>query len=317
MLNNNVPLTREHHYWFYRQCCKLLVTLFFSLHLLPAYAAQTSLQNQQIIVTGSAALSDLISLWADGYASQHPDTSITIADTGSVAGIDALLNDSANVILSSSPLSPNQLEQFNRRFNYSPTSVAVAMDGVTIYVNAQNPLQQISLVQLDAIYSSTLRCGARTFIGKWNQLGETGRLANTAIKALGLTNNTGAYHLFRHIALCNGDYKADFQALTGASSLEAAIINNPGAIGFSSSAAHAAGLKVLAISWQKSKAAIYPSVQSIQTGSYPLTRKLFVIINNPPGAKISPAIKSFLDYALSPTGQAIALKAGYVPLPQH
>ncbi len=316
-MSNNVSLIKSPSYQFYRQYRKLLLTLFLSLYFLPAYAAQTPLQNQQIIVTGSAALSDLISLWADGYASQHPDTSITIADTGSVAGIDALLNDSANIILSSSPLNPHQLQQFNRRFNYSPTSVAVAMDGVTIYVNAQNPLQQISLVQLDAIYSSTLRCGARTFIRKWNQLGETGRLANTAIKALGLTDNTGAYHLFRHIALCDGDYMSDFQALTGASSLEAAIINNPDAIGFSSSAAHAAGLKVLAISRQKNKAAIYPSVQSIQTGRYPLTRKLFVIINNPPEDKISPAIKSFLDYALSPTGQAIALKAGYVPLPQH
>lgn len=316
-MSNNVSLIKSPSYPFYCQYRKLLLALFLSLYFLPAYAAQTALQNQQIIVTGSAALSDLISLWADGYASQHPDTLITIADTGSVAGIGALLNDSANVILSSSPLNPHQLQQFNRRFNYSPTSVAVAMDGVTIYVNAQNPLQQISLVQLDAIYSSTLRCGARTFIRKWNQLGETGWLANAAIKALGLTNNTGAYHLFRHIALCDGDYMSDFQALTGASSLEAAIINNPDAIGFSSSAAHAAGLKVLAISRQKNKAAFYPSVQSIQTGRYPLSRKLFVIINNPPGNKISPTIKSFLDYALSPTGQAIALKAGYVPLPQH
>ncbi len=316
-MSNNVSLIKSQPYRFYRQYRKLLVALFFSLYFLPAYAVQTSLQNQHIIVTGSATLSDLISLWADGYASHHPDTSITIADTGSVAGIDALLNDSANIILSSSPLNPNQLEQFNRRFNYSPTLVPVAMDGITVYVNAQNPLQQISLAQLDAIYSRTLRCGARTFIRKWSQLGETGRFANTAIKALGLTDNTGAYHLFRHIALCNGDYMSDFQALTGASSLEAAIINNPAAIGFSSSAAHAAGLKVLAIIQQKGKAATYPSVQSIQTGRYPLARKLFVIINNPPGHEIAPAIKSFLDYALSPTGQAIALKAGYVPLPQH
>jgi phosphate transport system substrate-binding protein len=271
----------------------------------------------RVVVTGSVALSNLISLWADDFSNQNPTISITVANPGSAVGLDALINGSADVVLSSISISQQQADDFANRFGYAPTLIPVAMDGVAVYVNSLNPLRQITLTQLDAIYSATLRCGAHQPLRRWAKLGVKGELGSHPIAALGLNTDTGANQLFKQIALCDGDFRTDFQALAGPGAVESGLIENPAAIGFSSSALRSASIHALAIIQRAGETAVSPSVAAIQNGRYPLARTFSVIINIPPGQKVAPAVQAFLDYARSSAGQAVAAKGGYVPLPSH
>lgn len=316
MFNDLVLLSK------FRHCLagRLLLPALLWTFLTPAYAAPVTSPNPppggRVVVTGSVALSNLISLWADNFTDRNPAVSITVADPGGAVGIEALLNDSADVVLASTPMNQRQADRFADRFGYTPTFIPVAMDGVAVYVSSLNPLRQITLTQLDAIYSATLRCGATQPLRTWGKLGVKGKLSDEPIMVLGLTADSGANLLFKHVALCDGDFRADFQALAGPEAVEAALGSNPASIGFSSSALRSADLRALALARRAGETAVSPSIQAIQSGRYPLARTLSVILNIPPGRKASPAVQAFLDYARSATGQAVATKAGYVPLPR-
>lgn len=297
----------------------LLLPALFWISLAPSYAASVSESKLplggHVVLTGSVALANLITLWTDDFTRQKPDIYISVADAGSAVGVEALLNGSANSVITDMPLSRQQEDRFTDLFGYAPTLVPVAMGGVVVYVNSLNPLQEISITQLDAIYSATLLCGTKQFLRNWGQLGVEGELSKNQITALGMTAANGSYQLFKQVALCNGDFHTDFQALAGPAAVEAALTNNTAAIGFYSSARHSAGIRALAIAPLAGEVAISPSIQSIQSGHYPLARMLNVVINLPPGEKASPALQSFLDYARSEAGQAVATEADYVPLP--
>lgn len=307
-----------------RRSVLLLVVLLPALlwiSLAPSYAASASESKPplggRVVVTGSVPLANLISLWADDFTDRNPSVSITVADAGSAVGVEALLNGSADSVLTDMPLSRQEAERFMDRFGYAPTLFPVAMDGVAVYVSSLNPLRQISTTQLDAIYSATLRCAAGQPLHNWGQLGVKGELSKDPITALGLTVASGAYLLFKHVALCDGDFRADFQALAGPAAVEWALTDNPAAIGFSSSARSSAGIRALAVAPQAGETAVFPSIQSIQSGRYPLARRLSIILNIPPDGNVDPAVQAFLDYARSAAGQAVAARAGYVPLPVH
>ena len=324
---NNIVLTFSFHCRStarLRRSVLLLVVLLPALlwiSLAPSYAASASESKLppggRVVVTGSVALANLISLWADDFTDRNPRVFITVVGAGSAVGVEALLNGSADSVLTDMPLSRQEEERFMGHFHYAPTVFPVAMGGVAVYVNSLNPLREISITQLDAIYSATLRCGAGESLHNWGQLGVKGELSKDPITALGLTAAGGAYLLFKHVALCDGDFRADFQALAGPAAVERDLSDNPAAIGFASNARHSAGIRALAVAPQAGETAVIPSIQSIQSGRYPLARKLSIILNTPPGRNADPAVQAFLDYARSAAGQAMATKAGYVPLPVH
>ena len=299
----------------------LLLPVLLWISLAPSYAASVSVPKPSsgghVVVTGSVALANLISLWADDFTIHNPNVYITVSDAGSEVGVEALLNGSADSVLTDMPLSRQQEDRFVERFGYAPTLYPVAMGGVAVYVSSFNPLRQISIKQLDAIYSVTLLCGAGLPLRNWGQLGVKGELSKNQIIAMGMTTANGSYQLFKQVALCEGDFHANFQALAGPAAVETALMNNTAAIGFYSSARNSAGIRALAISPLVGEAAILPTIKSIQSGRYPLARKLSIIINLPPGSKASPAVQAFLDYALSTAGQKVATEAGYVPLLVH
>tara|TARA_R110001583_G_scaffold195499_1_gene374372 strand:+ start:33057 stop:34022 length:966 start_codon:yes stop_codon:yes gene_type:complete len=321
MFNNFILSFFFHRPWVAHKLRSLLQVALLSIFLAPSYAASVSETKLPLgghaVLTGSVALANLITLWAEDFTERNPDVFITVADAGSAVGVEALLNGSANSVLTDMPLSRQQKQRFINRFGYAPTLFPVAMGGVVVYVNSLNPLQQISIPQLDAIYSATLLCGNSQLLDNWGQLGVQGELNKNQITAMGLTAAHGSYQLFKEVALCDGDFRSDFQALAGPAAVEAALTNNSAAIGFSSSARRSAGIRALAIAPQVGEVAVSPSIESIQSGRYPLARTLKVIINLPPGQNASPVIQAFLDYARSDAGQAVATQADYVPLPVY
>ena len=269
----------------------------------------------QLSLGGSTALSNLVSLWAEAFGEHQPAVAITIAGPGSAVGLATLVNGSAEAVLTSMPLSPGQRQHFIDRYGYPPSTTPVALDGVAIFINTANPLADISLPQLDAIYSRTRRCGAKQPIRRWGELGVRGALAQLTINAIGLSDDSGAYYLFRRKALCGGDFRADVKALPGPGGVQATVGTDRSAIGFASSALRDPGLHTVAVAPRDGESAITASAGNIRSGRYPLARTLAIAYNLPPGRTASPVLRAFLDFVRSAQGQAIAAKAGYVALP--
>ena len=266
---------------------------------------------------GSLALADLTTAWIDGFRHYAPGIRVTVADAGTGAGFAGLINGSEEAVLVALPAGAGQRAAFEARFGYPPTFFPVAMDAVAVYVNDSNPLRRITLAQLDAIYSDTLRCGARAVLETWGALGVGGTLKSRRIQPYGLTANTGAYRLFRKVALCGGDFGPDFQAVAGPDALEAALMQEPAAIGFSSSALRSAGIRALAVARSAASPAVLPDAAAIRSHRYPMSRTLAIAVNLPPSDRPSPALAAFVGYVRSAAGQAIAARAGYVPLDEH
>ncbi len=293
--------------------CSLLLSFAITANAVETTKPGASVEGH-LSLTGSDALSNLMTYWTQAFSERNPLISITVADPGGTAGIVALINDTADLALTSNPLDREQSEAFAARFGYSPHVIPVAMDAVVVYVNDSNPLTSIALEDLDAVFSSTYRCGESQPIQTWGGLGVKGDLAQQRIAVYGLTVNTGANSLFRETALCGGDFLKEFQALVGPESVESAIISDSAGIGFSSSTMHSAGLHMLAIAPHKNATAVAPSPGAIRSGQYPMSRTLGIAINQPKNRPLSPALRAFIDFVLSPDGQSVVAKAGYVSL---
>jgi len=290
----------------------LLTTIFISP---PGYSAEESqIPSGSVELVGSVALADLVSDWSSGFQQRYPDVKVTLADSGSESGIAALIDGSEDAVLLGAPVTEQQRSSFEQRYGYPPQLFPVAMDGIAVYVNNLNPLRQITLAQLDAVFSVSRRCGAAAPITTWGQLGVSGDLKSQSVIPYGLDESSGAYQLFRKIALCDGDFIADFQAMAGPEALEAAVASQSGALGFSSSALRSAALRPLAVARDAGSAALLPDATNIRSERYPLSRTLVIAINLPPGNTLPPALGAFLDYVRSTPGQQVAAKAGYVPL---
>jgi phosphate transport system substrate-binding protein len=263
---------------------------------------------------GSVALADLVSVWVEGFRQTNPLVTPVLGDAGGEAGLDALVNGVADAVLLGNWPTPSELEAFEHKYGYRPQLFPVAKDAVAVYVNTSNPVGQVTLAQLDAMYSVTRRCGAQAAITDWKQVSGAGLETATPILLYGLDDSTDAYQLFRQVALCGGDFRPDFQALVGPEAVESAIADQPGAIGFSSSALGAAGMRYLAVAPDSAAAAVLPTAEAIRSKRYPMSRTLLIAVNVPPGKSVPPVLQAFVDYVLSPRGQASAAKLGYVAL---
>ncbi len=269
----------------------------------------------RLAVTGSVALSNLMTYWTQAFSERNPLITVTIADPGGTAGIEALINGIADIALTRTPISSKQKEAFEARFGYTPHVIPLAIDAVAVYVNDANPLTSITLQDLDAVYSSTYRCGKPQPIHTWDALGVKGAMAQQPISVYGLTVATGTNSLFRETALCGGDFIKDFQALAGPAAIVNALIPDDTGIGFSSSSMTSSGIHMLAIAPHKDALAIAPTPDAIRSGQYPISRTLGIAINQPGNQPLSPVLQAFIKFVLSPEGQSIATKAGYVSLP--
>lgn len=309
------------HYSFIFKPAGYLMMLFslmiFAFTANAAEATQPPVQAEgRLAVTGSVALSNLMTYWTQAFSQRNPLITVTIADPGGTAGIEALINGTTDIALTSAPINPKQEEAFEARYGYPPQVIPMALDAVVVYVNNSNPLTSISLQDLDAVFSVTYSCGESPQpVQTWSALGVKGNLAQQRINVYGLTVDTGATSLFRETALCGGDFIKDFQALAGPEAVESALISDSAGIGFSSSAMHSAGIHPLAIAPHKDAPAIAPTTDAILSGQYPMSRTLSFAVNRPINQQLSPALEAFIDFARSPEGQSIVTKAGYVSLP--
>ena len=306
------------------QRCFLIGTLLSALTIGPAAAAELDpgLPKYQRVSgiagnlssVGSDTLANLMTLWAEEFKRVYPNVNIQIQAAGSSTAPPALTEGTANLGPMSRKMKSKELAAFEKRHGYKPTPIRVAIDALAIFVHKDNPIEGLTIPQVDAIFSITRNCGYPEDITRWGQLGLSGEWTNRDIQLFGRNSVSGTYGYFKKHALCKGDFKANVNEQPGSASVVQSVSASLNAIGYSGIGYQTSGVKTVPLS-KKGDTFIAATMENTISGKYPLARFLYIYVNKKPNTPLPPIEREFINLVLSKTGQQVVTKDGYIPLP--
>ena len=262
---------------------------------------------------GSDTLNNLMTLWAEGFRAMYPNVNIQIEGKGSSTAPPALIEGTAQLGPMSRPMKSKELDEFEKKFGYKPTPIKVAIDALAVFVHKDNPIEGLSLTQVDSIFSSTYKRGGKP-AATWADVGLSGGLGSTPISLYGRNSASGTYGMFKSVALKKGDYKDTVKEQPGSSSVVQGVASDLGGIGYSGIGYKTSGVKAIAVG-EKANALFEPTLDNCLAGDYPLARFLYVYVNKKPNEPMDQLTLEFIKFVLSKEGQNIVVKDGYYPLP--
>ncbi|MBA3002259.1 MAG: PstS family phosphate ABC transporter substrate-binding protein [Desulfurivibrio sp.] len=264
---------------------------------------------------GSDTLNNLMTYWAEGFRKEYPNVRIQIEGKGSSTAPPALISGTAQLGPMSRTMKAEEVDAFTKKYGYAPTKIGVALDSLAVYVNKDNPLNEMSLQQVDAIFSKNRKGGLAENITTWGQLGLTGTWQQTPISIFGRNSASGTYGYFKEHALFKGDYKDTVKEQPGSASVVMGVTEDRNSIGYSGIGYKTSGVKAVALSKKNGEKAQEANYENVLDGSYPLSRTLFIYVAKEPNKPLPTQTAEFLKYVLSKAGQEIVVKDGYLPLP--
>jgi phosphate transport system substrate-binding protein len=261
------------------------------LPALPASSATT------VTVKGSDTMVILAQRWAEAYMAAHPDMTIQVTGGGSGTGISALINGTTDICNASRPMKPAERQKLKERFNSLGIEIKAARDGLALYVNPSNPVQQLTIAQARDIYLGK--------ITNWKDVGGP----DAKILLYGRENNSGTYEYFRDHVLEGQDFSASMQSLPGTAAVVNAVSKDKNGIGFGG-AAYGKGIRELKIAKDAGSKYYPPTEATIKSGEYPISRYLYMYLK----ARPTGDLKAYIDWILGAEGQKLVSDVGYFPI---
>ena len=281
---------------------------------LPAYE-KTSGVSGNLSSVGSDTLANLMTLWAESFKRTYPNVNVQIQAAGSSTAPPALTENTSNLGPMSRLMKDKEVESFEKKFGYKPTPVAVAIDALAVFVHKDNPIEGLTIPQIDAIFSSTRTCGDPADIDTWGDLGLTGSWAGRDIQLYGRNSVSGTYGYFKGNALCKGDYKNTVNEQPGSASVVQSVSASINGIGYSGIGYTTSSVRAIPLAKEAGKEFVSANPENAIAGKYPLSRFLYVYVNKTPGEPLPPLTAEFVKLVLSREGQEVVVKDGYIPLP--
>lgn len=264
---------------------------------------------------GSDTLANLMTLWAEGFKRFYPNVNIQIQAAGSSTAPPALAEGTSNFGPMSRKMKDKELAAFESKYGYKPTAVPVAIDALAVYVHKDNPIEGLTIAEVDAIFSSTLKCGANSSIDVWGKVGLTGAWASRDVQLFGRNSVSGTYGYFKDEGLCKGDLKNTVNEQPGSASVVQSVATSINAVGYSGIGYKTSSVRAVPLSKKAGQAAVEATPDNAIAGKYPLSRYLYVYVNKEPNKPLSPLEREFLKLVLSKAGQEVVVKDGYIPMP--
>ena len=273
-------------------------TLIIAAALLVAIAPA---QAGKITVKGSDTMVVLAQKWAEAYMGKNAETKIQVTGGGSGTGVAALQNKTTDICNSSRKIKAAEIANCVAAFGKRPTEYKTALDGLSIFVSDSNPIKEITMEQLELVFTGKIR--------NWKQLGG----ADAPITVYSRENSSGTYEFFKEFVLKGKDFASSAQTMPGTAALLQAVAKDKSAIGYGG-AAYGQGAKHLLVKKDANSPAIEPSEENVVKGIYPIWRYLYVYINP---AIDKGEIAAYLSWIRSEDGQKVVKDIGYFPLPKH
>jgi phosphate transport system substrate-binding protein len=265
-----------------------------SLLILAAALAVTGLvRAEKLVIKGSDTLgAKLVPQLAEEYKAKNPGVSFEIAAEGSTTGIAAIIDNTAQIGMSSRRAKPTEMSGANAK-GVSLRPTIVAYDGIAVIANANSPIAKLTKRQVEQIFAGD--------ITDWSAVG--GSAGPISI----YTRNTssGTYQDFKDLAMNKRDYAGSSQKMAGNEQIASEVAKNPNGIGYVGLAyINTPGIKIIAIG------GISPSKETVLSKQYPYARPTFYYTNGEPSGEAA----KFVEFTLSDEGQQIVEKVGFVPI---
>lgn len=278
-----------------------LTRLITPLALTVAISVPALAHAGSITVKGSDTMVILAQKWAEVYMGKQPETKIQVTGGGTGTGFAALQNRTTDLCNASRKIKAAEQGKCIEAFGARPTEYKVALDGLSVYVHADNPLKELSLEQLEGIFTGRIK--------NWKDAGGP----DAPITVYSRENSSGTYEFFKEHVLKGKDFMASAETKPGTAAVLQAVAKDKGGIGYGG-AAYGAGAKHLSVKKDGSSPAVEPTEESVVNGSYPISRHLFIYVN----PKLDQGeTAAFLKWIRSDEGQKLVQEVGYYPLPQN
>ncbi len=296
------------------------------------YTNRNGLEGK-LSIAGSDTMRPLVSKLSAQFMSLHPKTQIAVEGTGSSAAIREFLlglsyqrrgdkvqsrgtagSNAVDLLASSRQLTKEEQKGFEFNYGYRALEVPIAMDAVAIYVHKDNPLQRLTLAQVEGIFGKDHTPG-QDAINNWSQAGLLdSSLAQKPIHLYGRDKRSGTREFFKHIALKDGDLLDTVVEQPGSASEIIAIAHDPLAIGYAGAGFNISAVRQVPIVSQLDQTSVLPSVDTVKSGAYPLGRSLYLYVKKNPKDKLDPIVAEFLSFINSRQGQETVARASFYPL---
>lgn len=280
---------------------------------IPSYKAVSGISGNLNSI-GSDTLNNLMTLWAEGFKKFYPNVNIQIEGKGSSTAPPALIEGTAQLGPMSRPMKGTEVDAFEAKYGHKPTPLRTSFDSLAVFVHKDNPLQALTMAQVDGIFSKTRRCKGSQ-VETWGEIGLDGGWAGSPISLYGRNSASGTYGFFKEHALCNGDYKDTVKEQPGSASVVQGVSEDRNGAGYSGIGYTTSGVRAVPLAKKEGEPPQEANYQNVISGKYPLSRFLFVYINRAPGQPLDPLVREFAKFVYSKEGQEVVVKDGYYPLP--
>lgn len=247
-------------------------------------------------IKGSDTVLPVAQQTAERFMNQHPDTRVTVTGGGTGVGISALLDNTTDIAMASRPIKFSEKMKI-KSAGEDVAEIVVAYDALAVVAHPSNPVKQLTRQQLEDIF--------RGRITNWKQVGGDDR----KIVVYSRETSSGTYEFFKESVLKNKNYMASSLSMPATGAIIQSVSQTKGAIGYVGLAYVSPRVKTLSVSYDGKHYAA-PTVENATNKTYPIVRPLYYYYNVKKKAEIDPLVQ----YILSPDGQDIIKKSGYIPV---
>jgi phosphate transport system substrate-binding protein len=280
---------------------KIIVITALSLALLGSLLLAAP-ARKMIQIKGSDTMVNLVQILAEEYMGKTSGAAIAVLGGGSGTGITGLINQTCDIADHSREWKPKEIDQAWEK-GVTPKFFVVAVDGLSIIVNDKNPIEQLTIAQVGALYRGDIK--------NWKALGDYQK----PVSLYGRQSNSGTYVFMQEFVLGNKNYSADMKEMNGNAQIIEGVLQDEGAVGYvgvgylyDEKNQIRKGIKVLRISKEPNGTGYLPTDKTaVESGAYPISRPLFMATNGKPKADVA----QFLTWIVGPEGQAIVEREGF------
>ena len=274
--------------------------------------AESAKSAKTLTATGSDSMADLMEKWSLAFRAKRADVTIQLNSQGSASAPPSLIEGLAEMGPMAREMKSDEIESFQRKFGFAPTKIRTGLTAIGLYVSAKNPLNAVTLDQLDAMYAVERKRGAERPIERWSDLGVKGELAEQNIALLGLAPENQSQGFFRQQVMGLGTFQTGLITAADTPSLWRLLAENPAGIAFGELGRAPADVKLLAI--RHDRKLVLPTEKNLWNSHYPLVRFLNIYFVRAPEEPMDTSLSEFLKFVLSDSGQEVVRQAGFVPL---
>ena len=266
---------------------------------------------------GSNTLSHVATVWIGSFQKIYPQAKFTVEVNGSRAAVKDVRSGKTHIGLLSRRVREDEIETFHKAFGYAPSVLTPCLERTAIFVHKDNPIEGLTLAQLDSIFSQECKRGAEKSCGYWGGLGLTGDWRGRHIIANGRTKDTGSQVFMQEAVMLGAPMRDDLVTHQSNIDLIESISKTPGAIGFAGLAYATPDVRTVPLALQEGQPYVAIDSPEADRGAYPLVRRLQLVVKHDPKRELPLIEREFIKYVFSKQGQEDVVKAGFQAIPSR